>query len=155
MTAIVAHARTARAGLSPAGARLLLVLLAAAAFLAGWFATSGHDAARAAAAAGGDLTRLLRAMALLKAMMAAGLIAAVLWRLGSAAGPAWFALYALACAAMAAGPALIWNMDAVGLGALLLHGGLVAAAVLLWRDKAVAARLSAMIARRRQVSAQR
>jgi hypothetical protein len=94
-------------------------------------------------------------MAVLKAAMAAGLVAAVVWRLGSAAGPVWFGLYALACAAMAAGPALIWNMDAVGPGALLLHGGLVAAVVLLWRDKAVSALLSAMIAARRLALARR
>jgi hypothetical protein len=50
---------------------------------------------------------------------------------------------------MAAGPVLIWDMAHVGIGAALLHGGLLAMVLLLWRDAAVGARLSAIIATRR------
>jgi hypothetical protein len=40
-------------------------------------------------------------------------------------------------------------MSHVSLGALLLHGGLVAALLLLWRDPAVGMRLSVLVANRR------
>ncbi len=50
---------------------------------------------------------------------------------------------------MAAGPVLIWEMAHVRLGALLLHGGFLAGALLLWRDPTVGARLGDMVARRR------
>jgi hypothetical protein len=88
-------------------------------------------------------------MAVLKAFMAAGLVAAVAWRLGAAVALPWLAAYAAAAAAMAAGPVLIWDMAHVGLGAVLLHGGLLAAVLLLWRDPVVGARLSAIVAARR------
>jgi hypothetical protein len=67
----------------------------------------------------------------------------------------WIAGYAMAAAAMAAGPGLIWNMVHIGLGALFLHAGLVATLVMLWRDPAVAQRLSAAIAARRAADARR
>jgi hypothetical protein len=105
----------------------------------------------AMALAGADLTHLLRAMALLKVAMAAGMAAAVLWRFGSPVTLAWWAAYALACAGMAAGPGLIWQMAYVRTGALLLHAGLFAALILLWRDPATAARLGTMVAARRAV----
>ena len=84
-------------------------------------------------------------MALLKALMAAGMVAAVMWRLGSPVTRAWWAAYALACAGAAAGPGLIWQMAHVGAGALTLHVGLLAALILLWRDPAVGARLAMMV----------
>jgi hypothetical protein len=105
--------------------------------------------ASAIALAGADLTHLLRAMALLKVAMAAGMAAAVFWRLGSPVTLAWWAAYALACAGMAAGPGLIWQMAYVGMGALLLHVGLFAALILLWRDPATGSRLGTMVAARR------
>ena len=52
---------------------------------------------------------------------------------------------------MAAGPVLIFEMAQIRLGALLLHAGLLAAALLLWRDPAVSARLGALVARRRAI----
>jgi hypothetical protein len=82
--------------------------------------------------------------------MAAGATDAVLWRLGGAAPVPQWAAYALACGAMWAGPGLIWGLAHIGLGALLLHGGLAATVVLVWRDPAVAARLAELVARRRK-----
>jgi hypothetical protein len=137
------------ASAAPVPARALLALVVVAAVAAGLLATEPAAAARAVDAAGADLTRLLRAMAVLKAAMAAGAAAAVLWRLGTAVSWPWLAGYAAACAAMAAGPGLIWDMAHVGLGAALLHGGLLATGLLLWRDPAVGARLSAIVAARR------
>ncbi len=145
---------TAPAGTSPlfpTMARTLLVLVTAAGVTAGLLATGTEAAASAIALAGADLTYLLRAMALLKVIMAAGAMAAVWWRFGSPVMLAWWAAYALACVGMAMGLGLIWQMAYVRTGALLLHAGLFAALILLWRDPAVGARLGAMIAARRAV----
>ena len=151
-TASEASSYTVPAGawaLSPAIARALLALLIAASLAAGLLATGTEASASAVALAGADLTHLLRAMALLKALMAAGMVAAVMWRLGSPVTLAWWAAYALACAVAAAGPGLIWRMAHVGAGALTLHLGLLTALILLWRDPAVAARVAMMIDARR------
>jgi hypothetical protein len=127
--------------------RGILVIMAAAAMAAGFLAAGAEDAARAAADA--DLTRLLRAMAALKFVMALAAVGAVFWRLGSPAGPAWLGAYAVSCGALFAGPGLIWGMAHLGMGALLLHGGLAATIILLWRDPVVGRRLEAAVATRR------
>jgi hypothetical protein len=147
----------ANAGLtwSPALSRLALGLILAAGIAAGALGTSPHASALAIAKAGPDLTRLLRAMAAIKLLIAVPVTAAIFWRLGSAIALPWFAAYALAAAAMAAAPGLIWSMAHVGLGAMLLHGGLLATILLLWRDKAMAARLDAIISARRSILARR
>jgi phosphate/sulfate permease len=88
-------------------------------------------------------------MAGLKLLFAAGVLSAIAWRLAVPASAWRVACYGVAGAAMAAGPVLIWDMAHVGLGALLLHGGLLAGVLLLWRDEAVGARLGAMVERRR------
>ena len=75
-------------------------------------------------------------MALLKAMMALALLAVVVWRLAAPITSIWLVAYSVASSAMFSGPGLIWDMDHVGVGALLLHGGLLATGVLLWRDRA-------------------
>jgi hypothetical protein len=137
--------------LSPAMARALLVLVTAAGVAAGLLTTGTEAFASAFALAGAELAHLLRAMALLKMAMAVGMAAAVLWRFGSPVTPAWWAAYALACAGMAAGPGLIWQMAYVRTGALLLHAGLFGTLILLWRDPAMGARLSTMVAARRAV----
>jgi hypothetical protein len=135
--------------MSPAMARTVLAVAILAALAVGALATGPDAVTRAVAASGPDLTRLLRAMAALKAIMAAGAVAAMVWRLGSAVALPWLTGYAAAAAAMAAGPELIWGMAHVGIGAALLHGGLLASVLLLWRDPAVGARLSAVVAARR------
>jgi hypothetical protein len=137
-----------KAALSPNISRLWLILFIAGATLFGFLIT-GRDASSLAINADEDLTRLLRAMAALKAVIALGVAASILWRLGTVVSLSWLGAYAIACSAMFAGPGLIWNMAYVGAGALLLHGGLLASLLLFWRDPAVSERLSAMIAARR------
>lgn len=153
-----AGARPRAAGWATVGARsrrgLLLAALFAGAGIAAW-ATGRPEAAEAAARAGDELTRLLRCMALLKAAMAAAALGAVWWRLALPAGALRLAAYLAAGAAAAAGPVLIWGMVHLGLGSLLLHGGLFASLVLLWRDPDVAARLGALVAERRRAIASR
>ncbi len=125
-----------------------LLVVAVLAFAAGLLVADQAETARAVAA-DPDLARLLRAMAGLKALMAAAAVGVMMWRLASPIGPVRLALYAVSTAAMTAGPALIWNLVNIGFGAALLHGGLLAAVMLLWRDPAVGARLQAMIDNRR------
>jgi len=114
---------------------------------------SAAAVARSSAHAGGvedpALTLLLRAMAVIKAGMAAGVIAGVFWRLGVGCTPLLLTGYAVAAAAMASGPVLIWGMTHLILGAVLLHGGLLVGALMLWRDPATTHRLKALIWTRR------
>ena len=131
-------------------ARALLLIIACAACLAGFLLSAGPAATRALAEADPGLAGLVRAMTVLKMTMAAAATAAVFWRLGMTARPGWLGAYGLAGAAMWAGPGLIWSMVHAGLGALLLHGGLIATLALLWRDPAVGTRLAAVIAARRE-----
>ena len=145
----MATARRERAELiAPGAARagLALVVLIAGLATAAFVASSPH------AAGGADpaLTRLLRAMAVIKAGMAAGVIAVVFWRLGVGVKPIVLGAYSVVSAAMASGPILIWGMTHLVLGAVLLHAGLVAGAIMLWRDPATTARLKALIAARSQ-----
>jgi hypothetical protein len=141
-------ARTSTA-LSPATSRAALLLITAASVALGLLTTSPEAAAQATTLAGADLTHLLRAMAVLKVAMAVAMAAAVFWRFGAPITLPWWAAYAITTAAMAAGPGLIWDMAYVRTGAFLLHAGLFAAVILLWRDPGVGARLSTMIAARR------
>ncbi len=89
-------------------------------------------------------------MAVIKAGMASGVIAVLFWRLGLAIGPLALSAYALVSAAMASGPVLVWGMSHLVLGAVLLHAGLLAGVLMLWRDPATTARLKALIAARSQ-----
>jgi len=133
-------------------ARTLLLAVIAMAAAGGMLVTDSATTARLIAGAGGDWANLLRAMAALKLVFAGVATAAVLWRLGApVSAPRWGA-YALAVAAAWAGPGLIWGLAHILLGTVLLHGGLIAAAVLVWRDPATRTRLSEIIARRRAAS---
>jgi hypothetical protein len=125
--------------------RTIVVLACAAATIAGFTLTGETERVHAVALAGPDLTRLLRAMAAIKGVMAIATVAAIVWRLSAPAGAARLAIYALGCSAMAAGPGLIWSMDHVAMGAALLHGGIAVSIVVLWRDPAMSQLLAAKI----------
>ncbi len=154
LAAVHTQAQSARSAsregvISPLIARTLLVAVIALAFAGGLLATPSADTARLIAHEGGAWTNLLRAMAALKLLFAAAASAAVLWRLAAPISPLGGSGYALAAAATWAGPGLIWGLAHIPLGALLLHGGLIATALLLWRDPTTRARLSELVARRR------
>jgi hypothetical protein len=123
-----------------------LIAVIAIASAGGMLLTDGGATARAIASAGGDWANLLRAMAVLKLLFAGAATAALLWRLGAPISATRWGGYALAASAAWAGPGLIWGLAHILLGALLTHGGLIAMAVLFWRDPATPARLSEMIA---------
>jgi hypothetical protein len=147
------NARTCGAVFTPAKLRAGLLAVIAVAVIAGAFATASQASHLAMAHDGAALTRLMRFMAVIKACMAVVVSAAVLWRLGAAITLPWFMGYASGCAAMAAGPGLIWGMAHIGLGALLLHGGLLISILLVWRDPAVSVLLANRVAARRQLIA--
>jgi hypothetical protein len=135
---------------APFVARTLLMAVIVLAFAAGLLATDRANTARLIANAGRDWANLLRAMAALKMLFAGAASAAVLWRLGAPISATTWGGYALAAAGAWAGPGLIWGLAHILLGAVLLHGGLIAMAVLIWRDPAIHARLSEMVAGRRR-----
>lgn len=142
--------------LSPVISRSLLLLIICAAVAAAALVGDATTRTAAVQAAGEDLTRLMRFMAAIKGMLALAALAALLWRLGVPVAVTRFLTYGATAAAMGAGPVLIWTMVHVGLGALLLHGGLLASVLLLWNDPAVADRLARMLpsraARRRRAT---
>lgn len=130
-------------------ARALVLMAVGFGLAAGYLASDTGISSRLTLAAGAQLTLLLRSMAVLKAFMATGLVGGVLWRLGSGVTAAWLSAYAVAAAAMGAGVCMIWLLARLGLGAALLHGGLLASILLFWRDPVVGARLSKLVAERR------
>ena len=134
---------------TPRAARILLAAIVIGAVGFSFVSVDVSASSRAVSNAGSELTRLLRFMAVIKGGMALGAVGAVLWRLGSHVSLGRFVTYGTCCALMAAGPGLIWGMAQVGLGALLLHGGLLALLVLLWCDPAIPVRLETALAARR------
>ena len=134
---------------TPFIAKTLLLAAIALAAAGGMLVTDSATTAQAITSARGDWANLLRAMAVLKLLFAGAATAAVLWRLGAPISAERWGGYALAAAATWAGPGLIWGLAHVRLGTLLLHSGLIATAVLVWRDLATSGRLSEIIARRR------
>jgi len=149
-TSVSSNAPARRAGFTPAKIRAGLLAVMAVAVVAGFFATGSQASHLAMVNDGAALTRLMRFMAVIKAGMAVAVSAVVLWRLGAAITLPWFIGYASSCAAMAAGPGLIWGMAHIGLGALLLHGGLLISILLVWRDPAVGVLLANRVVARRQ-----
>jgi hypothetical protein len=129
--------------------RALLMSLAVIALAAGFLATSPAQTAHIIKMDGESLTRLMRAMALIKLSFAGLAFTAIIWRLAAPISSGWLAGYAIATGAMGAGPGLIWGMVHIIAGAALLHGGLLLAVVLLWRDPAIGTRLAAIIQARR------
>jgi len=83
-----------------------------------------------------ELALLLRFMAGVKAMMAVAAGALAAWRFGHPVRPAVGMGYVVAVSGMAAGAALIWQLEHVAVGAVMVHGGLATLAILGWLDRA-------------------
>jgi len=117
------------------GATLRRAALAGAVAIA---VASAHLFADGAASAGAvaadpELARLLRAMALIKASMAAAAAWLAHRLLREPLGPGLAAGLVAAVALMAAAPVLMWHVAHVGAGAVLFHAGMVLLLVLGWR----------------------
>jgi hypothetical protein len=123
-----------RAGGRRLPVRLALVAVVALGAVVGFAVTGEPAVSQAVADAGAELTRLLRAMALIKVVLAAGAVWLIDWRLRFPVQPRLAAGYMAGAAVMAVGPGLIWGMAHVALGALLLHGAGALLLVLFWRD---------------------
>ncbi len=121
-------------GLALPGWRGRLLLAVAAGAALGWFA--GDPSGRL----GGDaeLARLLRGMALVKALLVVGAVRLLWWRFGEPIGArrAWG--YVAAVAAMALATLLAWQLSQLALLALVFHGALLSLGVLALRDDGVA-----------------
>lgn len=144
-TARLSSLPVARRGVSARWGRSAIVL----ALLAGGAGGLMLGASAAPTGSEAELTQLLRAMAVLKLFFVAAATGAILWRLQAPVAAPMLAAYALTCAAMAAGPGMIWYLAHLGPASLLLHGGVAMSALLLWREGVVADLLEGVIARRR------
>lgn len=123
MSSAIPVASTVTVAHTPARLNLRRVLL-----LAGTAVAIGLTASLGAAAteADPDLVRLLRFMAALKGAFALIALGACYWRLARPAAAWREAVYVAGPALMAAGALGLWRMQAAGLAALLLHGGMFA-----------------------------
>lgn len=117
-----------------------LAIVVVSALAAGFAVTAPDAAARAAARTGAELAQILRLMTLLKAMLAAVLAAAIAWRFAAPLSSGRLILYLASAATMIAGIGPMWDIAHLIVGATLLHAGLIASAILLWRDPAVTQR---------------
>ncbi len=79
---------------------------------------------------------LLRFMAVVKGAMVIAAAILVAWRLSAPARPLAALGYVAGVSSMAAGAGLIWQLEHVAAGAVMVHGGLVALAGLSWMDRA-------------------
>lgn len=126
------HPRAGHVAL-PVPNRTVLVAAVAGAVLAG-FAVAGWGA-DAPRMADGELTHLLRMMAVLKLVLALGAAFLVDWRLRQPVGPRAVAAYVAGAGMMAAGPGLIWGLAHLVLGAVLFHAGVAMLLVLACKDE--------------------
>lgn len=81
------------------------------------------------------LARLLRGMALIKALVVVGALSAVLWRLGWSISARMAAGYAIATSLLAGSTMLIWQLSYIPLAAVLFHGTALGMLYLGWRDR--------------------
>ncbi|MEL6752857.1 MAG: hypothetical protein AAFO57_02425 [Pseudomonadota bacterium] len=134
--------------LTPLAARAIVLACLSIGAGAAWISVSPAASVAALEAAGPDLTRLLRGMAAIKALLGAALLAGISWRLASPISPAGLAVYGAASAAMGAGLVLTWSLTLLAAGAVLLHLGLFGGLIVLARDKAVGQRLHRLLLKR-------
>lgn len=144
-TARLSSLSVARRGVSMRWGRSAIVLALLAGAVGGLMLGAGASPTGSEA----ELTHLLRAMAVLKLSFVAAAAGTILWRLQAPIAGPMLAAYVLTCAAMAAGPGMIWYLAHLGPASLLLHGGVAMSALLLWREGVVADLLEDVVARRR------
>lgn len=115
------------------GWRGRLLLAAAAGAALGWLV--GDPGARAGADP--ELARLLRGMALVKALLVLGALRLLWWRFGEAVTGARAWGYVGAVAAMALATLLAWQLSHLVVLSLAFHGALLTLGVLALRDDGV------------------
>jgi hypothetical protein len=138
--------------LPPWSVQLLFLMVLGGAVIAGRNMTDSDGSLRAITEAGPDLVRLLRFMVAIKSLLFIGAASAVVWRLKSGISIARFGAYCCLTGMMAVGLCEMWQIKHVGLGALMLHGGLVTSTLLLWQDPSLHQRLAMAVSRRWRTS---
>ncbi len=132
------RARAAR----PPRARVWRTLLVSGGLVATAVAAS-TGASEARAAVDPELVRLLRGMALIKAVLTLAALAAVLWRLGRPISAGLCGTYLAGSWAMAAATVLIWQLVLLPAAALAFHAGEIALLLAAWRDGGLRVRATA------------
>ena len=89
-------------------------------------------------AADPELARLLRGMALIKALLIAVGLRVLWWRFGLAIEPVRARAYVACLAFMAFAAGLAWQLSYLPILTLAFHGALLSLGVLAWRDGGVA-----------------
>jgi hypothetical protein len=116
---------------TPAGRR---TILGAAVVLAVCIGSIAGIATGSVTGTDGELARLLRFMAVVKAGMMLAATGLVAWRFGSEMSDRLATGYVLAISLMALSPGLIWNMGSLILASALFHSGLLFGLALAARD---------------------
>jgi len=129
-------APTAARAHAVASPRQMLWIAVVSAVAIGWTASRGGFSAVADA----DLARLLRAMVVIKAVLAAGALWLVDWRLKAPAPAAVALAYGTATVLIAASPAVMWHLAHLIVGAALFHAGVGVLLLAGWRDGRVSRR---------------
>jgi hypothetical protein len=80
------------------------------------------------------LGTLLRGMAVIKALLAAAAVAALLWRFARPIGRPVAALYLAGTWCMAAASMLVWRLSHIGIGALVFHAGELTLLFVAWHE---------------------
>jgi hypothetical protein len=81
------------------------------------------------------LARLLRAMALIKGMIAVAAVGAVFWRLAWPVSKIGAATYLISSWVLAGSTMLIWQLSYIVPAALLFHGAALSLLLVTWRER--------------------
>lgn len=118
--------------MSPGAYRTLLVagMIAVAAMVA-WATVAGTASTVAGDA---SFVRMMRVMAMIKAMLVAIAAAVLWWRFARPVTALFAAGYLLGAWFMAAATVLIWQLSSIGAAAVVFHTGELSLLLLAWRD---------------------
>jgi hypothetical protein len=124
-------------------ARLRAMLIVVCIFAAAVGFVLGDPAGRYAADL--ELIRLLRGMAIVKAIILLAVLALLSWRLRWLTFRPLVVSYAAAVGVMSFASALVWQLTFIGVAAFLFHASLIALLVLMLRDDVGRARVKARL----------
>jgi hypothetical protein len=128
-------AGTAKPATRPEGRYRILLLMCLLGAAAGVYALTTPFSS--AAGMEPDLVRLLRAMVLIKGLMAAGAGAFVFWRLGRPVSQAHAAGYLLGTVMLTCAVVWLWSLTSLLLAAVLFYASLIGIVAVAHADKAV------------------
>jgi hypothetical protein len=127
-----AFQRAARAAALPRASVLRAALLAGCTVAVGFAAWAGDPAPYLLADPA--LARLLRAMAVIKGVLALAAALAAWWRFGWRVSPGVSIAYLAAASALSGAAMLIWQLTWIPFAAVLFHAALIGLLLAAWRD---------------------